>query len=165
VHKNTSAEGTPKSDGSFRAVPMGLDVARELELHFQASAFQGDDHLVFGNPITGRRLDRTGVTTRFQRALKRARLPELTFHELRHTFGTMCAAKGTPVRTIQEWMGHADIKTTQIYMHHAPRSDEARLIDAAFAGLDLSSPIPSPKLSETEDNSDPENPVNTEDDG
>jgi hypothetical protein len=34
------------------------------------------------------------------------------FHDLRHTFGTRCAAAGVPLRTLQAWMGHADIKTT-----------------------------------------------------
>ena len=30
------------------------------------------------------------------------------------------AAAGVPMRTLQEWMGHADIKTTLIYAHYAP---------------------------------------------
>jgi integrase len=36
------------------------------------------------------------------------------FHDLRHTFGTRVAAAGAPIRTLQEWMGHRDIKTTMI---------------------------------------------------
>jgi hypothetical protein len=40
------------------------------------------------------------------------------FHDLRHTFATRLAATGTPSPTIQEFLGHADSKTTQIY---APR--------------------------------------------
>lgn len=45
---------------------------------------------------------------------------EVRFHDLRHTFGTRMAAAGVPMRTLQEWMGHADIKTTLIYAHYAP---------------------------------------------
>jgi site-specific recombinase XerD len=43
------------------------------------------------------------------------------------------AAAGVPLRTIQHWMGHADMKTTQIYAHYQPSHDEARLVDEAFA--------------------------------
>jgi integrase len=36
---------------------------------------------------------------------------------LRHTFGTECARRGVPVRTIKEWMGHTKIDTTMVYLH------------------------------------------------
>ncbi len=45
---------------------------------------------------------------------------ELRFHDLRHTFGTRMAAAGVPMRTLQEWMGHRDFKTTMIYADYAP---------------------------------------------
>ena len=57
----------------------------------------------------------------------------ITFHELRHTFGTRMAAAGTPMRTLQHWMGHADSKTTQIYAHYQPSDQEADAVDRAFA--------------------------------
>ena len=41
-------------------------------------------------------------------------------HNMRHTFGTTLAANGVDVRTIQELMGHSDMKTTMIYLHAAP---------------------------------------------
>ena len=47
------------------------------------------------------------------------------FHDLRHTFGTLCAASGIPVGDIQTYMGHSHVQTTQIYMHHAPKHDAA----------------------------------------
>jgi integrase len=54
----------------------------------------------------------------------------IKFHDLRHTFATRLAASNTPIRTIQEFLGHADSKTTQIY---APSEQEVQLVDAAFA--------------------------------
>lgn len=47
-----------------------------------------------------------------------AKARTITFRELRHTFGTQMAA-GAPLRAIQEWMGHADAKTTEIYHQRA----------------------------------------------
>jgi integrase len=40
---------------------------------------------------------------------------KVRFHDLRHTCGTRMAAAGVPLRTLQEWMGHRDYKTTLIY--------------------------------------------------
>lgn len=50
-----------------------------------------------------------------------------------HTFDTTVAAAGVPVRTIQEWMGHDDIKTTRVYTHYQPSEGEVDAIDRASA--------------------------------
>jgi integrase len=55
------------------------------------------------------------------------------FHDLRHTFGTRMAAVGVPIRTLQEWMGHRDFKTTLIYADYAPSEHERRWVQDAFA--------------------------------
>lgn len=67
-------------------------------------------------------------------ALKAAKLDTShRFHDLRHTFGTQMAAAGVPIRTLQEWMGHRDLATTQIYADYAPSAREADMVAAAFA--------------------------------
>ena len=43
------------------------------------------------------------------------------------------AAAGVPMRTLQEWMGHRDLATTQIYADYAPSGREAEMVAAAFA--------------------------------
>jgi len=40
------------------------------------------------------------------------------------------------MRTIQEFLGHADSKTTQIYAHYAPSAHEVEMGNAAFAEPD-----------------------------
>jgi integrase len=119
----------PTKSHLVRSVPMADRLAGELDRHFQASAWQGDDDLVFCHPHTGRPYDASKLRKRFDAALTQGRLRRVTFHELRHTFGTQMAAAGAPLRAIQEWMGHADAATTQIYAHYAPDATNG----AAFA--------------------------------
>jgi site-specific recombinase XerD len=44
-----------------------------------------------------------------------------------------------PIRTIQEWMGHEDIRTTQIYAAYEPRKHEAEAVTEAFSEVKLDS--------------------------
>lgn len=85
------------------------------------------------NPHTGGPLSKAANNRRYRKALAAARL-DVThrIHDLRHTFGTTCAAAGVPMRTLQEWMGHRDIATTQRYADYAPSTREAELIAVAF---------------------------------
>jgi integrase len=110
---------TPKSRRSIRAVPMADRVARALEHHSGRSAYTDDDDLVFCHPHTGTPYDASKSRARFKDALRRAELREIRFHDLRHTYGTLMAAAGTPLRTLQGWMGHRDYKTTEIYADFA----------------------------------------------
>jgi integrase len=43
------------------------------------------------------------------------------------------AAAGVPMRTVQEWMGHKHISTTERYADYAPRATEGEMISQAFA--------------------------------
>jgi integrase len=78
------------------------------------------------------------VRAAFYRGLASAGLERLrqkdnpmTFHDLRHTFGTLAVRK-LPVTDVQAYMGHADIQTTMRYVHHVPRTDAARRLSEAF---------------------------------
>jgi integrase len=126
--------GTPKSKRSTRDVPMADAVGGELDRLYKACGDPADDALVFPDPITGEPLKRSVLLVRYRRALKAAKLDEsLRFHDLRHTFGTRMAAAGVSMRTLQAWLGHRDIQTTQIYAAYAPSENEVSQVNAAFA--------------------------------
>jgi len=141
-------EGTPKSRRSSRAVPMADRVAAALEQHFQRSAYTRDDDRVFCHPQSGNPYDAAKIRERFYDALDTAKLSHLreredpiTFHSLRHTFGTQMAAAGAPIRAIQEWMGHADIQTTMIYADYAPDPSNGRAWAQRAFSADASIPV------------------------
>jgi integrase len=128
---------SPKSRRSFRSVPMADPVAAGLDRYYQARGKPADGELVFPDPRAGGPLEKTAVLRRMRKALKAAELDTAhRFHDLRHTFGTAMAAAGVPMRTLQEWMGHRDIQTTQRYADYAPRTRDAELVAAAFARAD-----------------------------
>ena len=125
--------GTPKSRRSTRSVPMADVVAGELDRLFKASTATGDDDLVFADPLTGGPMSKAAILRRYRLTLKAAQLEEAhRFHDLHHTFGTAMAGAGVPMRTLQEWMGHRDIATTQRYADYAPSAHEAAFVEAAF---------------------------------
>ncbi len=73
---------------------------------------------------TGRRLDRTNMWRLVRKYASHAGLNgKVSPHTLRHCFATHLLAGGADLRIVQELLGHADVGTTQVYLH----VDEARL--------------------------------------
>jgi integrase len=129
----------PKS-GKVRSVPMIDHVARALDCLSWRELFTEADDLVFGSEV-GAYMDESALRRRFKASLERAELKPIRFHDLRHSFGTL-AVQAFPLSDVKAYMGHADISTTMIYVHHVPKHDAAerlsRLVAASdgFAGQD-----------------------------
>ncbi len=133
----TSKEDTPKSH-RVRSVPLSDQALVALDGLSCREHFTGSDDLVFGNQVGGHLSDDV-VRDAFYQALEhaelghlRAKVHPIVMHDLRHCFGTTCAAKGIDLRRIQAWMGHANIETTMRYLHYVPQHDDAARLTAAF---------------------------------
>lgn len=59
-----------------------------------------------------------GLKTGFRRAREAAGMPEVHFHDLRHSCATILLASGADLYTVAKVLGHSTIKMTERYAHH-----------------------------------------------
>ncbi|MEW6686314.1 MAG: site-specific integrase [Candidatus Edwardsbacteria bacterium] len=103
---------TPKSKNSLRRIDMSPFLTMVLEKHMLASPFKEPDNLVFCNG-EGKPLDPDSLIKRqFLPALRRAKIRQVRFHDLRHTNVALRIEQGQNIKYIQNQLGHASIQTT-----------------------------------------------------
>lgn len=100
------------------------------------AAWDGAFDLVFPNRV-GKPLDANNLLNyHFQPLVKRAGLPRMRFHDLRHTAATLLLGRGVNPKIVSEMLGHASIAITlDIYSHVLPDM-QAQAADAMDAALD-----------------------------
>jgi len=115
---------TPKTRSSIRTIKLDPETIRAmkeyrinqketiLRYNFQRS----DKNLVFHSP-EGRWLRINVVREYMYEVCKRAGLPRLSPHALRHSHAVHLLEAGATIRYVAERLGHASIKTTEKYLH------------------------------------------------
>ena len=63
----------------------------------------------------------------FRAAATAVRIPIVTMHDLRRTFGTRCAEAGVPMHKLKDWMGHSSITITEAFYTHSSGAFETQL--------------------------------------
>ena len=126
-------EKVPKGK-RVRSVPMMPAVIDTLAQLKERERFTADDDLVFCSEV-GEHLDHFKLRKRYYASLERAGLRRVRFHDLRHAFGT-AAIKTLDPYAVQSYMGHQHYSTTQRYLHHRPRREDAAALAAAFETAD-----------------------------
>jgi len=101
-------------------------LARQLEEIDRVGPLWRENGLIFASEV-GEPLDRRYITThRFKPLLKRAGLPEIRFHDLRHTCATLLLSKNVNPKIVSEMLGHATIAITlDTYSHVLPTMQES----------------------------------------
>lgn len=117
----------PKTDSSYRAVRMPLQVAEALQnwkKHLREECYGGwrvkENSFVFANKRTKKPYTYTGFRSIYYHFLERNGLRQygLNLHSYRHTYATMLMEAGTNPKVVQNQLGHASINTTLgIYTH------------------------------------------------
>ena len=103
-----------------RVVPFGAPAARALDQWLQAGrpALAGDRSgkaLFLGR--RGGRIDQRIVRQVVHREARKAGVPDISPHALRHSAATHMLDGGADLREVQEMLGHASLRTTQRYTH------------------------------------------------
>jgi len=102
----------PKNN-EIRVIPINQTLYQEL-----SNLSHGPDgEFLFSNGEDRRFGD---IKKGFSLALKKAGIEDFHFHDLRHTFGSHLVMQGVDLKTVQQVMGHKDIKMTMRYSHLSP---------------------------------------------
>lgn len=125
-----------KTQSSHRTYPMTKNLAMILR---RAHRAQLENKLLYGQKYQdsdyvftwpdGRLFSPDFVTRHFQLLLKKAGLPKIRFHDLRHTTASLLIADGYQLKDIQEWLGHSDIGTTANLYGHLSFEAKKKLAD------------------------------------
>jgi integrase len=112
---------TPRTATALRA-----HRKRQLEERMKLAGLHEDHELIFatrtGTPINSEHL----VKRSFKPLLEKAGLPEIRFHDLRHTCATLLLGRGVHPKLVQELLGHATIAMTlDTYSHYLPSMGDA----------------------------------------
>ncbi len=119
----------PKSARSRRRIALTAAAAEALRIHRARQAEERllvgpewqDNDLVFctheGKPLIGSNV----LNQNFHPLLKRAGLPRIRFHDLRHTAATLLLLRGVHPKIVSEMLGHSSVSLTlDVYSHVLP---------------------------------------------
>ncbi len=135
VVRQLGTDGTfssPKSRNSTRTIELNASTVAALREHrtrqLEERLIQGErweDHgLVFGTH-TGRPLGYRNVLRDFKTLLLKADIPEIRFHDLRHTAATLMLLADTPLHVVSRRLGHSSIVLrANTYAHVLPSQDK-----------------------------------------
>ena len=91
-----------KTKNAYRTLPLSADA---IDVLMQQRRKTGNSEWVFPSP-TGGPMSPDSVLHMLHRVLKRAGLPKVRFHDLRHTFATLALQNGVDIKTVSGMLGH-----------------------------------------------------------
>ena len=107
-------EAPLKTKNAYRTLPLSADAISVLKMQ---KCKVGNSEWVFPSPAGGP-MSPDSVLHMLQRVLKRAGLPRIRFHDLRHTFATHALTSGVDAKTLSGILGHTNASfTLDTYTH------------------------------------------------
>ena len=122
-----------KTKNAYRTLPLSADA---IDVLMQQRRKTGNSEWVFPSP-TGGPMSPDSVLHMLHRVLKRAGLPKVRFHDLRHTFATLALQNGVDIKTVSGMLGHFSAGfTLDTYAHvtTAAKREAARTMGNILSG-------------------------------
>ena len=129
-------EAPLKTKNAYRTLPLAEDTVGVLK---EQRKKVGNSPWVFPSP-NGGQISPDSVLHMLHRVLKRAGLPKVRFHDLRHTFATLALQNGVDVKTVSGMLGHFSAGfTLDTYAHitSAAQRQAAQTMRSVLAGTIL----------------------------
>jgi integrase len=144
ITKNGPLFTSPKTTGSRRSVKLTSHAIEAVRHHLErqlgeidrVGSLWSENGLMFASEM-GESLNRHNLTRRsFKPLLKRAGLPQIRFHDLRHTCATLLLTRNVNPKIVSEMLGHSSIAITlDTYSHVLPnmRDQAAAAMEEALS--------------------------------
>jgi integrase len=116
-----------------RVIPLSKDAKMILEMVRPAKT---DPNAYVFEPDVPRKRLANKIERDWKRAVLKAEIPHIRFHDLRHTAGTRMANSGIELQTVQKILGHASLSTTQRYLHSSDKQKQ-RAVDTLAGSFGL----------------------------
>lgn len=108
----------PKTENAIRMISIPQET---VDLLIQEHEKHPDNPYMFPSSRTGEMYNPDSVVNLHKKILKKAGIPHIRFHDLRHTFATMTLQNGVDVKTVSSMLGHYDAGFTLRTYTHATR--------------------------------------------
>ena len=119
-HRKIKTEA--KTNNAYRTIMLDAETMRLLKQHKETSS----TNLVFST--NGRIIKESAVRKTFERSLRKAGLPHMRIHDLRHTAGSILLETGVSLAAVSAFLGHSSpALTADVYTHTVRKSESIKL--------------------------------------
>jgi integrase len=145
--------GPLKTSSAYRTIYLGDQTIEKLHEHFNAQGEERriaekknkwtDFDLIFPS-LVGTPMRQVNLYNNFKRILRSSGLPDIRFHDLRHTAATLMLNHNIPVIVVSKRLGHARVTITlNVYAHLIPESQKnvGQLMDDLISPIEVDSKL------------------------